>query len=192
MAFLTAAALALAAGTMAYGVYEQQEGRDRAQEGYATQQQGYALQQQGSDIQAEAARQQAGISKEQAANSVFYAGRERDLNQLASMQSIGFSANANVLNNQIAASEQALEGQRRVAMELDARRRNLEIVRNQQRGRSMALAAATAQGARRGSGLQGGYAQISGQTGVNMLGVNQNLQIGESTSATSLEGDDRL
>jgi hypothetical protein len=65
-------------------------------------------------------------------------------------------------------------------MEVDARRQQLEIIRNQQRGRALGLTTATAQGAQRGSGLQGGYGQISGQTGVNLLGVQQNLQAGRN------------
>jgi hypothetical protein len=78
----------------------------------------------------------------------------------------------------IAAQEQRAEAVRMQAMELDARRRKLEIVRTQQRARSLSLASATAQGAQYGSGLQGGYGQIGGMTGFNELGVNQNLYQG--------------
>lgn len=79
----------------------------------------------------------------------------------------------------IAALEKQAEEQRHKAMVLQARRQATEITRNQQRANSMALQSATNQGAQFGSGLQGGLAQISGQTGANMNGVNQNFQIGE-------------
>jgi hypothetical protein len=65
-------------------------------------------------------------------------------------------------------------------MEVDARRQQLEIIRNQQRSRALALTNATAQGASKGSGLQGGYGQISGQSTTNLLGTQQALQTGEN------------
>jgi len=40
-----------------------------------------------------------------------------------------------------------------------------------QRARSLALSTATNQGAQFGTGLQGGYGQISGESGTNMLGI---------------------
>jgi hypothetical protein len=72
MAALTALAIAGVA-SMAYGVYEGQEGKAQAKAGYE-------LQQQGAAIQAEAAKRNAQISKEQAASSVEFAGKERDVN----------------------------------------------------------------------------------------------------------------
>lgn len=77
-------------------------------------------------------------------------------------------------NAAIAAEEAEQEAIRRRAAELDAKRRQLELVRNQQRARSLALSNATSQGASQGSGLQGGYGQIAGDTGVNLLGITQN------------------
>lgn len=74
--------------------------------------------------------------------------------------------------------EQLIEAQRKRAMELDAKRKNIELVRTQQRARSIALTAATAQNAQLGSGLQGGYGQIGGQVGFEQLGILQNLDIG--------------
>jgi hypothetical protein len=171
MAFMTAAALALSVGTMGYGLYQQQQGREQAEEGYA-------LQQQGSIQQAQAAQAQAQISRDQAANSVVFAGQERDLNRSAADQSLAFSSRARDINSQITAFETQVEGKRQEAMNLDARRRSMEVIRNQQRYRAMALTNATAQGARQGSGLQGGYGQISGQSGVNLMGVLQNQMIG--------------
>lgn len=82
-------------------------------------------------------------------------------------------------NKVIAEQEAKAEAVRQKAMELDARRRTTEMLRQEQRARAMALATSTAQGAgTQSSGLQGGYGQISGQTGVNMLGVQQNLGFG--------------
>jgi len=79
---------------------------------------------------------------------------------------------------QMIAAEKEAEEARRRQMELDARRKSMEVIRNQQRARSLALAAASNQGALLGSGLQGGYAQIAGQTGVNIAGIQQNLALG--------------
>ncbi len=173
MAALTSIALAAGVASMGYGMYESSQGRGQME-------QGYKLQQQGSAIQAEAARQQAGISKEQAATSVEFAGQERDVNILASNQSIDASnASFGIVKDTIA-QERAIETQKMRAMEVDARRQQLEIIRQQQRGRALALTNATSQGARYGSGLQGGYGQIGGQTGVNILGVQQNLEIGRN------------
>ena len=67
---------------------------------------------------------------------------------------------------------------RRQAMELSASRQQMEIMRNMQRARALALNNATNQGAQFGTGLQGGYGQISGQSNVNALGVQQNLMQG--------------
>lgn len=169
---------AIGLGSMAYGMYEKEQGKAAARAGYEEQQRGAA-------IQAEAARQTAGISKEQAASSVDYAGRNRDLNILASQQSIAASNQSTALSKAQIGEQRYLEAQRQQAMELDARRNQMEIIRNQQRGRALALTAATAQGAGRGSGLQGGYGQVSGQSGVNMLGVQQNLEIGRNTFAAN-------
>lgn len=76
--------------------------------------------------------------------------------------------------------EQQADAQRRQAMELDANRKNMEVLRNSQRARSQALENATSQGAQFGSGLQGGYGQVSGQSNTNLLGIGQDLKIGEN------------
>ncbi len=177
MAALTALALAAGVGSMAYGVYEKTQGQNQAQ-------QGYALQQQGAQQQAYAASQQAQISKEQAASSVGFAGQERDINLLASQQSIEASNKSFEISKNIITSEQGVEKQKMQAMEIDARRQQMEIIRNQQRGRALSLTTGVAQG---GSGFVGGasarggaYGQIAGQTGVNLLGVQQNLEIGRN------------
>lgn len=171
MAALTSLALGL--GSMAFGAYNSFAGQSKAEEGYA--QAAY-----GSQIQAQAAAQAAQISKEQAAASVVFAGQERDLNNQASAQSIAAATASRDINAGIVAQQKDIEATKRQAMEVDARRQQLEILRNQQRGRALGLATATAQGASKGSGLQGAYGQISGQTGVNLLGVQQNLEAGRN------------
>lgn len=81
--------------------------------------------------------------------------------------------------------EQQAEALRMQQMELEAKRRNKETIRNQQRARSMALAAATVQGAGQGSGLQGGYGGIAGQANTQLLNTSQNLQIGRGLFAAN-------
>ena len=80
---------------------------------------------------------------------------------------------------QIANLEIQQDAVRQKAMEISARRQSMETLRNQQRARAMALTNASSQGAQFGSGLAGGYGQISGQSGVNLLGVSQALGAGQ-------------
>ncbi len=173
MAVLTGLALAAGVASMGYGVYQSYQGSQKAEEGAA---QAAA----GSRQQAEAARIAAGISKEQAAASVVFAGQERDINNTAAAQSIAASTASLGINQGLVGQQKNIEATKRQAMEVDARRQQLEIIRNQQRGRALGLTAATSQGASKGSGLQGGYGQISGQSGTNLLGVQQNLQSGRN------------
>lgn len=82
----------------------------------------------------------------------------------------------------IAADQIKIEKQKRQAMELDSRRRELEVFRNVQRARSIALTNATLQGGQFGSGVIGGMAQAS-QAGREDLGaIGQNLTIGRNIS----------
>jgi len=74
----------------------------------------------------------------------------------------------------------AQEAERKKQMELMARRQQMEVVRNSQRARALALNNATGQGAQFGSGLQGGYGQIASDTNNNLLGIQQNLAIGRN------------
>jgi hypothetical protein len=76
--------------------------------------------------------------------------------------------------------QQAAENQRRQLAKLQHNRNQLQIYRNAQRMRAVSLTNATGQGASQGSGLQGGYGQIAGMTGTNLLAENQNYQIGEN------------
>lgn len=96
------------------------------------------------------------------------ASASHDAKQAASIQS------------NIAGLEGGLEDQRHTAMELAAKRQSTEILRSNQRARSLALSNATSQGAQFGSGLQGGLAQVDDQGAFNLAGVSQNLQIGEA------------
>lgn len=96
------------------------------------------------------------------------------------LESHSASKQANAAQVQSIQLQQQVEDQRRKAMEIDASRKQLENIRNAQRGRSMALAAATSQGAQFGSSLQGGYGQISGQEGWNSTGIDQQLDIGRN------------
>lgn len=99
------------------------------------------------------------------------------------------SGQTEAMQAQIAA-EQRAEKLRKRQMELEARRRMLEITRNQQRARAMALTAATAQNASGGSGLQGGYGQISGDSGTQFVNTNQNLLIGRGLFAANSQISD--
>jgi hypothetical protein len=79
----------------------------------------------------------------------------------------------------IASYETQQDEIRRRAMELSAHRQQIEVLRNAQRARSLALNNATSQGAQFGSGLQGGYGQIAGAANWNNAGIQQNLGFGE-------------
>lgn len=80
----------------------------------------------------------------------------------------------------IASDEQDINEQKRMQMQLEAHRMQLQQFRNIQRQRALGTAAAVNQGAQFGSGLQGGLAQITDQGQENVLGINQNLQIGQN------------
>lgn len=74
--------------------------------------------------------------------------------------------------------EQSINDIKQQQMELEGRRTQMENIRNNQRARANAEAAAVNQGANKGSGLQGGLAQINDQSLFNMSGVNSALQFG--------------
>lgn len=82
--------------------------------------------------------------------------------------------------SRIAQHELQIEAQKYKAMELDAKRRNMEAIRINQRQRAAGLVAATSQGAGGGSGLQGGYGSASGALGTSLVNVFQNLEIGRT------------
>jgi len=182
MAVLTALALAAGIGSMAYGAYEGQQGKEQQAAGLAQQQAGYRIQQQ-------AAQQQAAISKEQAAASVGFAGQERDINIGASEQSKTAALASQGINRDIFAQQTNIQGYQRQAMETDARRSNLEQIRNEQRARSVSLATGVSQGGSgyvSGSSARGGaYGGISGQGQTNLLANQQALQTGENVFAAN-------
>lgn len=86
------------------------------------------------------------------------------------------------IQSNISGLEGQVNDQRRTAMELSARRQSMEIFRNNQRARSMAMNNATQQGASYGnsSGLPGGLAQVNDQSNFNLQGINQNLELGRN------------
>lgn len=97
------------------------------------------------------------------------------------VQTMGAMGAANT-NREMAALEMQVQQQNRKQMELEARRKQMEVIRTQQRAHSQALTAASSQGAQFSSSLQGAYGQISGQSTNNLLGINQNLDIGRNVA----------
>jgi len=98
----------------------------------------------------------------------------------------GLAMNISAQNKQAAANQQAMayqqeqDAEKKKAMELDATRRKREMIRQAVFARGRAVSLATNQGSAQSSALQGAYGGIAGRTGVNALGVDQNLSIGES------------
>lgn len=84
------------------------------------------------------------------------------------------------VSGDIAKQEQAINAQKRDAMELNARRQQMETLRNTQRARAQAVQNATTQGANLGSGLQGGLAEASSQGLFNLVGINSALMTGRN------------
>lgn len=75
--------------------------------------------------------------------------------------------------------EQQADAQRRNAMEIAARRQQLQTVRTAQTARAAALSAAVGQGAQFSSSAQGGQQGVTSQGNYANLGVSQNLLTGE-------------
>jgi hypothetical protein len=75
------------------------------------------------------------------------------------------------------ASEKAEELRER-QMSLEARRQRRTVIREAQVARATALASGVEQGAQNSSGLQGGFAQISGQKNTNLQASYQSEEIG--------------
>lgn len=140
---------------------------------------GIGLQAYGMSKQQEGLKQQQAAAQAQAAGAAVQAQGAQKQSEGALLQVQGASAQ-NQAQKEITKQEFLAEEQRFKAMQLDARRRNLEIVRMHQRANAAALTTASAQGAMRSSALSGAYGQTSGQTGYNLLGVSQNLGIGEN------------
>lgn len=79
-----------------------------------------------------------------------------------------------------ATQEQGINDQKQQAMELDARRKQTEIIRTNQQAQALAVNRATNQGAQFGSGLQGGLAEVQDQSLFNLAGINSSLSIGRN------------
>lgn len=75
----------------------------------------------------------------------------------------------------VANHEQQINTLKQQQTEMEAKRMNMENIRNNQKARAMAVSSATNQGAQFGTGLQGGLADIDNQSLFNMQGVNQAL-----------------
>lgn len=89
------------------------------------------------------------------------------------------------LQQQEAQQEMVIEQQKQQAFELQTRRSQMENFRNVQRARAQGLNSSVAQGANKGSGIQGGMAQAEDQGGVNNLGLTQNLGISRNIFAAN-------
>lgn len=81
---------------------------------------------------------------------------------------------------QASRAQERMERLRKTQMEVEGNRQRRQIIRQAVVARSEALSNATAQGAQAGSGLQGGYAQIGGESGTSVAAVEQNRQLGRS------------
>lgn len=90
---------------------------------------------------------------------------------------------------EIARSEENIEGQKQQAFTLQTNRAQMENFRNVQRARMAGLNASVAQGASKGSGVQGGMAQATDQGGVNSLGLSQNLMTSQNIFASNISID---
>lgn len=87
---------------------------------------------------------------------------------------------ATQIHQQMVGTEQSINDQRQQQMVLTARRQSLQEYRNYQQARAKGLANATASGSQFSSGLKGGLGQESGEARTNLLGIGQNLQIGQN------------
>lgn len=96
----------------------------------------------------------------------------------------GSMQQAKAQKESIAAQREA-ERQRQIAMNLDATRKKREMIRQAQVATANAQATANNQGAGQSSGLPGSLGAISGQSGVSMLGVEQNREIGNNIFAAN-------
>jgi hypothetical protein len=100
----------------------------------------------------------------------------------------GASSNAREaanINKGIAGDEQQINEQKRLQMEMSARRQQVEVMRNAQRTGAQSTAAAANQGALFGSGYAGAQGQITSQAGFDTQGITGNLAIGENIFNTN-------
>lgn len=99
--------------------------------------------------------------------------------------SIGSTVAGVVGANKEAKAEDKAESARKKAANLDALRRQRQAIREMQQQRAIAVSNATAQGAEAGSGLQGAIGQVTGQGNSNILGIEQQRQLGNEVFAAN-------
>lgn len=100
------------------------------------------------------------------------------LTGLATLASIG-GAVAGIAGTLISHSAQKkAEKLRATQMKLESQRQRMQVVRDANRQRAVALSVSTAQGSQLGSGLAGANARITGQQNSLTLGINQGEEIG--------------
>lgn len=89
--------------------------------------------------------------------------------------------------NDAARAQQEQERVRERQMQLESMRRQREIYRESLKARATGLANATSAGTQYSSGIQGGFGQISGETGRETLALGENTQIGSQMFALNRE-----
>lgn len=100
------------------------------------------------------------------------------LTGLATLASVAGSV-AGVAGTFISYSAQKkAEKLRATQMKLESQRQRMQVVRDANRQRAMALSTATAQGSQLGSGLAGATSRITGQQNSLTQGINQGEEIG--------------
>jgi hypothetical protein len=102
---------------------------------------------------------------------------------------LGVSA-ASAVGGMVSAKRQAEAGEdaekaRQRAANLDAQRRKRAVIREAAMQRSVALSNATVQGAEAGSGLQGAYGSVAGQSNNNISGITQQQELGNQVFAAN-------
>src|ERR1700749_2431436 len=90
-----------------------------------------------------------------------------------------------------ASTEQQVNNQKQLQMQLQGQSSQLENFRNVQRARAQGLNSAVQQGAQFGSGLAGGQASATNQGFQNALNLDQNFQIGQNIAGfnNKISGD---
>lgn len=95
------------------------------------------------------------------------------------MSSANASSQMAGLSQQKFGVEQQEDNLRQQSMEVSSRRNQMEILRNTQRQRSMALASGQSQtGSTTSSGVMGGQAEVTSEGGLGLVGNSQALQAG--------------
>lgn len=175
---ITAVGAAVGAGTSLYGAYNKSQGDKKAEE--AAQKQA-ALEAARTAVSNQQTRLGNEYSIQQSATSVDFSGRDTAL-QIESAQNqltaAGQSRENQVYSIQL---QQRNEAIRRQAMEVGARRDVLQNLRTAQLARSQGLTNQASSGAQFSSARGGSIGGISGQTGVNNLGIYQALYGGRQT-----------